>query len=550
MASRSDKLTKNDKSPLKRKVARVDPSLQLPLFIETPERLSSAPVERASKVRFFDSGAQNKLVVLKEQLQRSGSQDVFIIDALLSEQDWSAFESSYKPGGRAAYAPQAMVGLILYGLMNGVSSLRKLEWMAGDSLGCMWLSGGIMPDHSVIGRFIQQHAELLSVGFFESLTKSVLARTHSNVKRTAGDGTVVEAAASRYKTIRREALEKKIDNTRQKLQGFSVDEETDPKEIAKTKAYLEQLLEAEQCLAEREAKRKAKGKDPKHVRVNPQELDAINQPLKQQGYGVSYKPGVIVNDMRVIVGIGVDASSEAAVGVDLLSQATSFGQLEESSWDAGYCCQQMLEQEAEHSVSLLIPEGTSHSANRSKSCQKQYPKSLFKYDASTDSYRCPAGQILKAVSTCKGLRPFTQYKSKSCSGCEQRDKCTKSKTGRSIKRYEADHLREAMREKLKDESVRKRYRKRSGWVEPVFGHLKEQQGLTRFRRKGIKGVRVEFALHTLAFNLGRAIALNRVKTSCGRSKNRLKQAASSISAILAHLAKYLPKFHRQTIFAI
>ena len=44
-------------------------------------------------------------------------------------------------------------------------------------------------------------------------------------------------------------------------------------------------------------------------------------------------------------------------------------------------------------------------------------------------------------------------------------------------------------------------------MEPVFSHLQLQQGLTRFRRKGIEGVRVEFALHALAFNIGRVVAL-------------------------------------------
>ena len=534
MGIRSDKSTKNDKSPVKRKVARVDPGLQVPLFFEPRKPAQPVPVAREGNVKFFDNGDQNKLIVLEEHLKSSDMGDVFIIDALLNEQDWSDFESAYKPGGRSPYAPKAMVAIILYGLMHGVSSLRKLERMARDSLGCLWLSAGIMPDHSVIGRFIDHHADILTLEFFESLTRTVLRRTHSTVSYTAGDGTVIEAAASRYKTIRREALKKQIDKTQEKL--AELNEEIDRDEIAKTHSHLERLLKAEQCLSEREAKTKTKGRDPKRVQINPQEVDAVNQPLKQQGYGVSYKPGVIVNDKRVIVGIGVDASSEPLVGVDLLAQAARFGELTQSSWDAGYCCKQMLEQEAQHAVSLLIPEGSSHKTDWSKSCEKQYPKSRFEYDASTDTYRCPSGQLLKAVHTSKGTRPYTQYKTKSCQSCEQREKCTKSKQGRSIKRYESDHLREAMREKLKDESVRERYRKRSGWVEPIFSHLKEQQGLTRFRRKGLKKVRVEFALHAMAFNLGRAIALCRAENDRERAINRLRVVTLAIKRNICVIA--------------
>ena len=93
-----------------------------------------------------------------------------------------------------------------------------------------------------------------------------------------------------------------------------------------------------------------------------------------------------------------------------------------------------------------------------------------------------------------------------------------------------------MREKLKDESVRERYRKRSGWVEPIFSHLKEQQGLTRFRRKGLKKVRVEFALHAMAFNLGRAIALCRAENERERALYLLRVVILAIKRKICVIA--------------
>jgi hypothetical protein len=46
-------------------------------------------------------------------------------------------------------------------------------------------------------------------------------------------------------------------------------------------------------------------------------------------------------------------------------------------------------------------------------------------------------------------------------------------------------------------------------VEPVFASLRCRQGLNRFRRRGLKAVTCEFALHVLAYNLSKAIALLR-----------------------------------------
>jgi hypothetical protein len=34
-------------------------------------------------------------------------------------------------------------------------------------VGCWWITGGIVPDHSIIGRFIHRHDELLTTTFLE-----------------------------------------------------------------------------------------------------------------------------------------------------------------------------------------------------------------------------------------------------------------------------------------------------------------------------------------------------------------------------------------------
>ncbi|USE35108.1 transposase [Endozoicomonas sp. SCSIO W0465] len=56
--------------------------------------------------------------------------------------------------------------MILYGIMQGTTSLRAMERLARMDLGCMWVSGGIFPDHANVGRFINRHAEQLTGSFF------------------------------------------------------------------------------------------------------------------------------------------------------------------------------------------------------------------------------------------------------------------------------------------------------------------------------------------------------------------------------------------------
>ncbi|WP_074710352.1 transposase [Nitrosomonas eutropha] len=66
----------------------------------------------------------------------------------------AGFKQRYAATGRAPYAPRGMMGLILYGIMQGVYSLRSLERFVHLGLGCMWVSNGVAPDHAIIGRFI------------------------------------------------------------------------------------------------------------------------------------------------------------------------------------------------------------------------------------------------------------------------------------------------------------------------------------------------------------------------------------------------------------
>ena len=65
-----------------------------------------------------------------------------------------------------------------------------------------------------------------------------------------------------------------------------------------------------------------------------------------------------------------------------------------------------------------------------------FPKEAFIYDADNDVFICPAGQILKMR---KYFRKRKHYEyaapASTCSSCQLRKKCTKSKTGRTLKRH-------------------------------------------------------------------------------------------------------------------
>src|SRR6266567_6428384 len=66
-----------------------------------------------------------------------------------------------------------------------------------------------------------------------------------------------------------------------------------------------------------------------------------------------------------------------------------------------------------------------------------------------------------------------------------------------------DPEHQRMREKLRTTAGRAQYRRRQAVVEPVFGILKEQRGMRRFRRRGLAAVSTEWMMAAIAYNLTR-----------------------------------------------
>lgn len=495
----------------RRPVKNVDTSNQMSLFVE-----SDVPAQQASDaldgpVKFNRPDPREIYLGgtrLDEYLRRAGLDAPLEIRSLLLSLDWEAFEQRYKKEGRRPYGPEAMMGIILYGLSKGISGLRGLEELARLDLGCMWISGGLCPDHATFGRFIQKHDEQISGDMLHALTAAVLKRSGGDVSVVSGDGTVVEAAVSRYGNMRREALQQAAEAARQRAEEAPEDN--------KQARRAEQLECAQAQLESRAEARRAKGRDPETTQINPLDPEAMVQPQKDKTYAASFKPSVLANSQRIIVGWGVDPGSETAVVESMLEQASRHGPLETALFDAAYHCDAVIEACARHDVELLCPEGAlwrRHDTGHAKQ-GKYYSKRQFRYDAEQDVYLCPAGQRLVRDGTGKHQGgEYVNYRGTHCSDCPQRTACTTAKAGRTIKRYGGDAAKEALRQKMEDPQIRERYRQRQAMVEPVFSALKWQQNLRRFRRRGLAAVKREFALHVMAYNLGRMLILARTDGS-------------------------------------
>jgi len=463
---------------------------------------------------------------LRTYLQEADLGFAFLIRSLLEDADWSEFEAKYRAGGRPPYAPAVMVGIILYGLTRGISSLRGLEQLARQDLVCQWVTGGLCPDHATIGRFINLHAEAIAGPFFEEMTAKILGCLPEVDRELSGDGTLIESAASRYKSLKLEAAEEHAQQARQKAERYPDDAEL-AEQADKAEAVAQEVRKRGD---RRQQRRHGKAEE---TRIHPEDPDAYYHRLKDKRFGYAYVPSILVNRQRMIVAQTVDPAREIDVVEGEVDQAKRvIGQIDRLMLDANYFCFDILNMAADQRLDLLCPPPEQASQKQ----RKKFPKSAFDYDPGTDTCTCPAGETMQRVSEGydKELdQHYGYYETDACEGCPLRDQCTESARGRRIKRWKDDELKDAARWVMSQPQAQETYKQRNGSVEPVFGELRHIQGLDRFRRTGTDKVAVEFALHAIAHNL------RRLKALMGATKEglceRFGEAGGAIWAYFAHI---------------
>lgn len=482
-------------SRVRRKRRGLGDTAQRSFELETQVRQRTG---RAGEGHFLDDDP-HKLWVADRRLERylrdNEMEWVIRLRAELEQLDYSAALAVYEGSGRRALHPRTLIGLIVYGVLVRQWSLRDLEGLARRDVGAWWMCGGHQPDHSTIGKFIAVHSQWLSEEFFISLVKHLVGKFKAKPGTVAGDGTVVEAASSYMRALRAEAAREAAVATLAQAAEHPEDKELREQAVAAAAVV--------RVTSERLADCQAHGGKREAVMIVPQEVEAAVQRGKDGRNRPSYKPSMLRHESGLIVAQQVHASSETAVLEAMLRQHQQvFGAAPAQLLvDAGYFSLAVIALAVTDNIDLLCPSGKR--GNPKRSPQGRFGKGDFRYVAERDVFQCPAGRELSYSDYARDQdgRRYRRYRGRQCADCALRSCCTTAATGRSVRRYEGDELKETMEVVMSQRQARKAYRRRAELAERPFAEHRERQGLRRFHRRGLRGVRLEFALHCAAFNL-------------------------------------------------
>jgi len=411
-----------------------------------------------------------------------------VVDAV-GLMDLSDFEATCKVGraGQPPFAPAMLLALLIYAYSHGVRSSRAIERLCRRDAGYRFIVGDDVPDHSVIARFRQRHAERMKGVFLQVLE---LCREAGLIRLglVALDGTKVKANASLDANRTASTIGEQIDRV------LAEAEETDAREdrqfgpeacgpampgdlkrrgerLARLKACQEKLQaqaaaaasRQENKIAAREAEEKAtgrrkRGRKPKEPdpSVDPDTVANTTDPqsgiLKtRRGWVQGYNAQAVVttgqiilaadvttqaNDVRQLTGMldQAQANAEAVLGEEAVLGAAVA--------DAGYWSEVNADSQTEE-CELFIATQKDH---KQRAALREAP--------------APRGRIPKSMT-----------------------------------------VRERMDRKLRTKRGRTLYRQRGASVEPVFGQMKDRQDAGRFSMRGLELCRGEWQLQAAVHNL-------------------------------------------------
>jgi transposase len=417
------------------------------------------------------------------------------------------FEKAEAKGtGRPPYNPKEMLKLYIYGLMNNIRSSRKLEKETYRNLEVMWLMRNLKSDHKSISEFRKNNTEGIknvSKGFIKLCDRSGLIGGETIVI----DGTKIKASNNIDKNNTEKKLEIMEERAEKKLMEYekalSETEEKEEEEIKDIKGKIEEIKEKKGKYEEIRAEMKKEGEQ----QISLTDKDSRKMKTKD-GKQMAYNNQIVVDSKNRLI-IAFETTNEGndrnqIKNMTEKAQEAIGERVEEVIADTGYMNGPEIKELEEDGISVYVAIPKPDEEKRGEAAG--YTKDKFEYKKEEDIYVCPAGEELRYrhKKTDHGKK-FGVYKCDKCNECKRKDKCTESKEGRLIHRWEHEEVIERMEKRVKENPEKMKQRK--GVVEHVFGCIKHAYNQGNFLMRGKEKVSCEFAMSVLTHNLKRCISL-------------------------------------------
>lgn len=404
---------------------------------------------------------------------------VYFIRDVVASLDLEALRREYdgSQGGRPAYDPQMMVGLLLYAYCVGCPSSRQIERATWESVPFRVLTADAHPDHDTIAAFRKRHLQALGELFGQVLR---LCRKAGLVRmgHVALDGTKLRANASKHKAmsygrmVEKEAeLKREVERLLGEAEAVDAAEDAQygpgvrgdelPEELRFKQTRLAKIQEAKRALEEEaraRAEEKRRGRDEQGPKPGRPPAPPKEEPEARAQRNFTDPDSRI---MKMSGSNSFEQSYNCQAAVDAKAQVIVAAAVTQEAADVGQ-------------VKPLVQEMAALTGRkpRSMSADAGY------FSAANVGY-LSGEEIDPWIATGKDVK-----------GEGKRGRIPAGAT-----------VKERMSRKLRTKRGRRIYGLRKVTVEPVFGQIKEARGFRRFLLRGFTSVQREWELICLTHNL-------------------------------------------------
>jgi transposase len=463
--------------------------------------------------RFVEGVDRGQSTLFPERLEDWIGEDnpVRVIDVFVDELDLLGLgfdRVEPRETGRPSYHPSVLLKLYLYGYLNRVQSSRRLEREAGRNVEVMWLTERLAPDHKTIADFRKDNGKAIRRVCREFV---VLCRRLDLFADAfvAIDGSKFKAVNNRDRNFTAAKMKRRMaqieESVERYLQQLDSADRQEPSLARTTKMdHLQDKIAILKQQMERLEKLEVKRLEAPDQQISLTDPDARSMATSGRGSGI----------VGYNVQASVDAKHHLIVAHEVTNEGTDRAQLSPMAMetkavleideldavaDRGYYKGEEILACETAGITVTLPKPQTSGSK----ADGRFGKQDFRYIPEEDVYLCPAGErLIWRFTTEEKGQVLHCYWSSACEKCAIKKLCTTGKE-RRIKRWEHEHVLEAVQRRLDEHPEMMRRRRET--VEHPFGTIKAWMGATHFLMKRLKNVRTEMALHVLAYNLKRVI---------------------------------------------
>jgi transposase len=405
---------------------------------------------------------QNKLFVTNFNLEKRVRKN-HILRKIKEKIDfdfvYKEVEDTYGQNGNVSAPPPVILKMMLLLILYNVRSERELMMTIPERIDWLWFLGydldDEIPNHSVLSKARTRWGVYAFKTFFERIVWQCVEEGFVDGRKLFTDSSLIDANASNNSVVDTHKLKKYLNKSYKRLEKRLEDIKATKKTPA-DKRYIS-TTDPEASVT-RHGKGKSKVRYKTHRAVDPKK-EVITVTKVTPG---SVDDGHVLNDMIELHEKNTKKKIETAVADSKYGTIDNF-----------LMCHDL-------GINAHIPsiEKTQRGSGRQKGI---FPKEAFDYDPDTDTFLCPAGQVLKKRHFYKSRKHF-EYKTspKVCAHCHLKEKCTRSKDGRTLKRHARQEELNMMVDKAKNRPAKMDLKQRK--------HLSERS-FARSTRYGFKRAR-------------------------------------------------------------